>query len=56
MLCLLSYRDKLLKEIIGIIKILIIRDNAGVKYEMSIFIFSEEIRFLLKSFRASLNG
>lgn len=55
-LCLLSYRDILLKEIIGIIKILIISEIAGVINDNRIFIFSEGTKFLLKSFKASLKG
>lgn len=55
-LCLLSNSDKLLNEIIGIIKILIVNEIAGVINDKNIFIFSDEIRFLLKSFNASLKG
>lgn len=56
MLCLLSNKDILLKEIIGIIKILIISEIAGVINDKNIFMFSDKIRFLLKSFSASLKG
>lgn len=56
MLCLLSYKEKLLNEIIGISIIIIINDDAGVKYDKVKFIFSEVKRFLLKSFKASLKG
>lgn len=55
-LCLLSYNDILLYEIIGINKILMKRDIAGVIYEMIMFIDSEGKIFLLKSFKASLKG
>lgn len=55
-LCLLSYSEKLLYEIIGINKILINNDKAGVIYERIKFMDSDGKIFLLKSFRASLKG
>lgn len=45
-----------MKEIIGISKILINKDRAGVRKEMIKFMDSEGNKFLLKSFKASLNG
>lgn len=45
-----------MKEIIGMIKILIISEIAGVINDKNMFIFSERIKFLLNSFNASLKG
>lgn len=56
MLCLLSYNDELLYIIIGISKILINKEVAGVIKDIIKFIFSDGSKFLLKSFKASLKG
>lgn len=56
MLCLLSYKDILLYEIIGIRRILINIDRAGDRKERVKFMDSDGSKFLLKSFKASLKG
>lgn len=55
-LCLLSNWLYILKLIIGIIIIAVNSDIAGVIYDKVKFIISDENKFLLKSFRASLKG